>query len=110
MTTTKTPSPDARIALQRATFESDVRAIAAQNLVDQRIDPTPEAVERQMLWLASLYEAEQISGGYTMKDLARMVRDGLPALTFEDWVDGCFEMEDDEEGTLAEVLDALRLF
>lgn len=92
--------------MNRNEFKQAVLAIAEGHVRERGEEPTPENVQKQALWLAAMHEATGISEAWTLQDIATaLMSGGIPATSFEEWVDACT----DEDGDAEEALDLLRL-
>lgn len=93
--------------MERTEFVAYVQALATQHVLQQGKKATEENVQKQMLWLAALAEATEISECWDLKDIAQALADGgIPATNFDTWVDTWCDGENDQ----GEILDLLRLF
>lgn len=100
-------------------LDDELAQIAIQRLADQRIDRATyssdqkwlDAISREVVWLISLYEADQIAQ-LNRRELAEMVRDGFPPIDANEWVaeqtDNCMADEEGFDEALTNLLSDLR--
>lgn len=91
--------------MTRDEFTNELRGIAATNLFQQGV-VDEDKVHGQMAWLACLYEAHVISESCTLRDIAELVRNGMPAFDLNEWIDGL----DFDDETVSDILDLIRTF
>lgn len=93
--------------MERQEFIERVRLVAERNLRIQNAELTEQAIQGQMLWLAALAEATEISECWDLKDIAQaLMTGGIQPTNFDTWVDNWMD-EDQDPG---EALDLIRLF